>query len=256
MSLRKIAVLAALGAVVIGILNPPAIRGQEPSVPQLKFEVASIRPHKQEAGPQRVNVNFENDGINFRNVTLKNCIQRAYGLKKYQVSGGPGWLADERYDVIAKAEGTATKAQLTQMLQALLAERFKLTAHNETKMRPVYSLVVAKGGAKIQAVKDDGEGAQIGGDSQHALTARNISMTQFASTLAMFRQLDGPVVDQTGLKGVFNISLDFADDVASPDSTSPSLFAALPQQLGLKLEAIKGPVQVLVIDHLERPSEN
>ena len=263
LSPSKKVVLAAVGAVtlagplVVGILHPPMVRGQQSTAPPLKFEVASAKPHKPESGPLRVSASLDNGRINFSNVTLKSCIQRAYNVRSYQISGGPGWLADDRYDVIAKAEGLATRGELIRMLQALLIERFKLKFHFETKERPIYSLVVAKNGPKIKEVKDDGEGLEIGGDVQHPLTARNISMTQFAATLSRLQQLDSPVIDRTGLKGVFNITLDFmADDAPSPDRASPSIFAALTEQLGLKLDASKGPVQVLVIDHVERPSEN
>jgi bla regulator protein BlaR1 len=259
---KKIA-LAAVGAatltapMVVGILNPPVVRGQSPAAPLLKFEVASVKPHKPEAGPLRASTSVENGRINYTNVTLKNCIRQAYGLRPYQISGGPGWLADDRYDVIAKAAGSATKAQVMLMLQALLADRFKLTFHFEAKEMPVYSLVIAKNGPKIKEVKDDGNGTQIDGDPQHALNARNISMAQFAGTLSRLQDLDRPVMDRTGLRGVFNITVDFvADDAASPDTVGPSIFTALSEQLGLKLEPTKGPVQILVIDHIERPSEN
>jgi uncharacterized protein (TIGR03435 family) len=224
---------------------------------QLQFEVASVKSHKPEEGPLRASTSVEIGRINFANVTVKNCIRQAYHLKPYQVSGGPGWLSDDRYDVIAKAAGAASRSQVMLMLQALLADRFKLTFHFEEKEMPIYSLVIAKNGPKIKEAKDDGNGLEIGGDPQHALSARNISMAQFAGTLSRLQELDHPVVDRTGLKGVFNINLDFeAEDSASPDKAGPSIFTALPEQLGLKLETTKGPVQILVIDHVERPSEN
>jgi uncharacterized protein (TIGR03435 family) len=208
-----------MAPIVAGLLNSHVVRGQSAPVALPKFEVASVKPHKPE--------------------------------------GGPGWLSDDRYDVSAKAAGAASRNQVMLMLQALLADRFKLTFHFEEKEMPIYSLVIAKNGPKIKEAKDDGNGLEIGGDPQHALSARNISMAQFAGTLSRLQELDRPVVDRTGLKGVFNISLDFvAEDAASPDSAGPSIFTALAEQLGLKLEATKGPVQIFVIDHVEKPSEN
>ena len=138
-----------------------------------------------------------------------------------------------------------------------LADRFKLKFHIETKEMPVYSLVVAKNGLKIKEANDDGNGTQIDGDPQHPLSARNISMAGFAGTLSRLQELDRPVIDATGLKGIFNFTLDYSPGDAAPsDNTGPSIFTALTEQLGLKLEAGKGPVDVYVVDHVERPSDN
>jgi bla regulator protein BlaR1 len=251
------AIGAVMGPVAVGVMNVPAGRAQSRSAARLEFEVASIKPHKPEAGPLRVSSSVENGRLNYINVTLKNCIRQAYGLRPYQISGGPGWLTDDRYDVVAKAAGPASKAQVMQMLQALLADRFKLTYHFETREMPVYTLVIAKNGPKIKDAKDDGNGAEIGGDPQHPLIARNVSMALFAGALSRLQELDRPVLDGTGLTGVFNFTLDYApEDAASPDKAGPSIFTALAEQLGLKLEVSKGPVEILVIDHVEKPSGN
>ena len=260
---KKIALTLAgaatlMAPIVVGVLNPHVARGQSAPVALPQFEVASVKPHKPEAGPLRASTSVEIGRINFVNVTVANCIRQAYRLKPYQVSGGPGWLSDDRYDVIAKAAGEASRNQVMLMLQALLTDRFKLTFHFEEKEMPIYSLVIAKNGPKIKEVKDD---ERTGWKSEEIRSTpsvpRSISMTQFAGALSRLRELDRPVVDRTGLRGVFNINLDFvADDAASPDSTGPSIFAALPEQVGLKLETTKGPVKILVIDHVERPSGN
>ncbi|HEV1287836.1 MAG TPA: TIGR03435 family protein [Bryobacteraceae bacterium] len=248
---------AVVAPVVVGLLNAPASRAQSQPATGPEFEVASVKPHKPQPGPLRVSTSVENGRLNFTNVTLKNCIQRAFSLRPYQISGGPGWLADDRFDVIAKAAGPADKAQVMRMLQTLLADRFKLKFHIETKEMPVYSLVVAKNGLKIKEANDDGKGTQIDGDPQHPLSARNISMAGFAGTLSRLQELDRPVIDATGLKGVFNFTLDYSPGDAAPsDNAGPSIFTALTEQLGLKLEAGKGPVDILVIDHVERPSDN
>jgi uncharacterized protein (TIGR03435 family) len=242
--------------IAVGVLNAPRMRAQGPATGP-EFEVASVKPNKPQPGPLRVSTSVENGRLNFINVTLKNCIRQAFSLRPYQISGGPGWLADDRFDVIAKAAGPADKAQVMRMLQTLLADRFKLKFHIETKEMPVYSLVVAKNGLKIKEANDDGNGTQIDGDPQHPLSARNISMAGFAGTLSRLQELDRPVIDATGLKGVFNLSLNYSPDDAAPsDNAGPSIFTALTEQLGLKLEAGKGPVDILVIDHVEKPSDN
>jgi bla regulator protein BlaR1 len=255
---RKLLLAVAGTAVVtvpimIGVLNAPRMRAQSQGASGLEFEVASVKPHKPQPGPLSVSTSVENGRLNYTNVTLKNCIRQAYRLRPYQVSGGPAWVADDRYDIVAKSESPADRAQVMRMLQTLLADRFKLKFHIETKEMPVYSLVVAKNGLRIKEANDDGNGTQIDGDPRHPLVARNISMAGFAGTLSRLQELDRPVIDATGLKGVFNFTLDYSSDAAAPsDNAGPSIFTALTEQLGLKLEAGKGPVDILVIDHVER----
>jgi uncharacterized protein (TIGR03435 family) len=227
---------------------------QTAAVDRPAFEVASIKPHLPGPGPMRVTSSAENGRINYVNMTLKGCIRAAYGLRPYQISGGPAWFASERYDIVAKAAGRATEEQMMPMLQALLADRFKLAVHHESKELPIYVLVVAKNGPKIHEVKDNGDGAEIDSDDEHPITARNVSMTQLAGILSRGSQTDRPVFDQTGLKGVFNFALRFATDDASGDT--PDIFSALQEQLGLKLVPSRGPVEIFVIDHVEKPSVN
>lgn len=130
------------------------------------FEVASIKPHQPTPGPMRVARSAENGRLSYVNVTLKVCIRAAYGLRPYQVSGGPSWIGSDTYDIAAIAEGRATKEQMMPMLQALLADRFKLATHRETKDLPIYALVVAKNGPRIHASKDDSGGAEIDSDAR------------------------------------------------------------------------------------------
>jgi uncharacterized protein (TIGR03435 family) len=217
------------------------------------FEVASIKLHPYVPGPLSVTGGVTSAGVRLTNATLKNCITKAYGVPPYLISGGPGWLASERYDIDAKAATAAPRAQLMLMLQTLLEDRFQLKVHLETKEQPIYALVVAKNGPKIHPVKDEDD-MEINGNS-HQFTARQVSMQEFAGALA--RQFGSPVQDMTGLKGVYDFALDLAPEGSvADDGPSPSIFAALQEQLGLRLEARKGPMEVLVVDRAERASQN
>jgi uncharacterized protein (TIGR03435 family) len=234
------------------------------SAQQPAFEVASIRPSNYQGGPLRVTARLDPDGIDFSNVTPRLCIQRAYGVKPYQLIG-PEWIDSERYMIVAKATGALPQDKILLMLQALLADRFKLAFHREMKEMPIYALVVSKNGAKLKEAKDEGA-TQISGDGDEIVFER-ASMQQLAGTLA--RSVDRPVIDATGLKGLYNFRLAWADDNrpnpsapsagvvgASGPADAPSIFTALQERLGLKLESRKAPVEVLVIDHIEKPSAN
>jgi bla regulator protein blaR1 len=190
----------------------------------------------------------------------------AYDVKDDQVSGGPGWANSESYDIVAKGDGNATRAQLRLMLQALLKDRFKLTLRHETKDVPIYELVVAKGGLKIQ---EDTESPRqrMAMTGPGKIMAQKTSLTPFAEFLGRFA--GRPVVDKTGLTSTYTFKLNWTPavgegglpgppppDVAPPDSNGPSLFTALQEQLGLRLQSAKGPVESLVIEGAEEPTEN
>jgi uncharacterized protein (TIGR03435 family) len=188
------------------------------------------------------------------------CIQRAYGIKPYQVIG-PDWINTERYSIIAKASGPAPQEKIMEMLQTLLAERFKLVFHREAKEMPVYTLVVAKGGLKIK--EDTGEGAtQVDGGDGGELVFERVSMDILAGVVR--RSVDRPVINDTGVKGAYSFKLAWTEDKrigpgaveASDPADAPSVFTALQERLGLKLEARRVPVEVLVLDRVERPAEN
>jgi uncharacterized protein (TIGR03435 family) len=219
---------------------------------QPSFEVASIRPAVDQGGPLRVTGRVEADGINLSNVTLRNCIQRAYRLKSYQVTG-PDWMSTQRYMSVAKASGPAPEETILRMLQTLLAERFKLVFHRETKEMPVYALVVAKNGPKIKE-SPAGDGAtEIGGGGGEGVNFQRVGMDALAGTLTV----DRPVFNETGLKGVYDFKLIWSKRVDSVEpGDAPSIFTALQEQLGLKLEARKVAVEMLVVDRVERPGEN
>ncbi|SPE32840.1 conserved exported hypothetical protein [Candidatus Sulfopaludibacter sp. SbA3] len=208
------------------------------------FEVASVKASKLTGGPLRVTAPDEPAAINYTNVTLLNCIRRAYGLKSFQVSGGPDWVSTERYVINAKAASAVPHPQLMLMLQGLLAERFQLVVHREMKEIAAYELTVAKNGPKMKKAEDDA--TQIDSNAQHALIGHAVSMGLLAGAL----RLDRPVFDATGLDGLYDVTLDYARD------DEFAIFTALQEQLGLKLEQHKHSVEVLVIDRAQKPPEN
>ena len=222
------------------------------------FEVASVRASDYKGGPLRVTERVDADGINFTNATPRMCIQRAFGLKAYQLAG-PDSMERDRFMISAKAGGPASREKLMEMLQTLLVERFKLAFHRETRELPVYALVVGKNGPKLKEAADD-EATEIDGGDGDDLVFHGVPMGMLTGVLA--NSLDRPVFDETGLKGKYNFSLAWAErrrkgatgEAVSPDA--PSIFTALQERLGLKLESRKAPVEMFVVDRLERPSEN
>lgn len=215
------------------------------------FEVASVKPNVSGSGHSDTDV--DGNLLRMKNVTLKACITWAYRMTDSQVSG-PDWLTSERFDIVAKAESGKPQPE---MLASVLAERFKLAVHREMKELTVYALVVAKNGPKLKKV-DPGEGDTT--SRRGHLTATRVSMAGLARFLAGPNvRLGRPVVDKTGLDGVFNFNLDWSPEGSAEKAADalPSIFIALQEQLGLKLEAQKGPVEVLVVDHVEKtPTEN
>jgi uncharacterized protein (TIGR03435 family) len=226
------------------------------STPRPEFEVASVKPVAPSDTALRVSMISEHGRINYTNVTVRVLIRKAYGLRIYPPSGVSDPLSTDRYDVVAKASSDVSEEQTMRMLQALLAERFKLVLHRETKELRVYALVVGKSGPKFREVHDDGSAPEIGSGEGHQIKAHHISMKLLAANLQGF--LGDPVLDATGLTGLFDFTLDFTlDESTSPDREwGQTPFEAVQRQLGLKLEARKGPVEVVVIDHVEKPSGN
>ncbi len=302
------------------------------------FEVASIKPSApQQAGIMRVTMGTAPGGrYTASGVTVKMLIQQAYDVKDYQISGGPSWISSERYDINAKAETPdVSREQMRVLLQSLLAERFNLKIHRETKELPIYSLVVAKNGPKLKVseiqpgagsdakppdpakagdqgatpvIKMGGTGGGapvivsggaggggaaggVGGGTAGAsvsvmrsesasgggsmmtmrpgqLSAKGASISVLTTLLAQI--LGRPVVDNTGIEGNFDFTLEYTPDEsqrgvgvaggvsrdAAPPAefSGPSIFTALQDQLGLKLESQKGPVETLVIDRVDRPT--
>jgi uncharacterized protein (TIGR03435 family) len=226
------------------------------------FEVASIKPNRSPEGMS--SIHLSKGRVSMENVSLKKVMLNAYGIpddREYTIDGS-GWLTTERFDIDATFPGDAPVPQVRQMMQTLLAERFKLVLHRETRQLPMYSLVTAKTGLKIHPA-EDGQGRTSSGPGR--LEATKITMQRLADVLA--HSVGLPVVDSTGLKGAFDFTLQWSPDeaprIAAADGSEaagtagPSIFTALQEQLGLKLVREKGPVEILVVDHMEKaPSEN
>ncbi|MGA8026264.1 MAG: M56 and DUF3738 domain-containing protein [Bryobacteraceae bacterium] len=294
--------IAVAGPIAFGLLNAPQSRAQSQTntTPAPSFEVASVKPNH---GAERFMGIRRTPGGRFTatNITPKFLIEFAYNVKDPQISGGPSWITSERYDVEAKMDETSADEmqkmsqdlqdeRLRLMMQSLLTDRFKLTLRRETKELPIYTLVVAKNGPKLHESEiTQGDSADASPPSKGQLprgpmarmgrgelTMNDASMAMLADSLS--RQAGRNVLDETGLKGKYDITLHWTPDESQaqgfggpggpgdggpppgaappPDASGPTLFTALQEQLGLKLEPHKGPVEILVIDHIERSSEN
>ncbi|HEY6392831.1 MAG TPA: M56 and DUF3738 domain-containing protein, partial [Bryobacteraceae bacterium] len=258
---------AVAGPIVIGLMNAPASRAQEKMVTAPKeFEVASIKPSA--PGGRGVRVQMAPGGrLDASNITVKFLIQQAYGVKDFQVIGGPGWINSERYDLVAKADGDIGRMeQIRPLIEKLLADRFQLTIHRDTKELPIYALVVGKNGPKLKESEANNQGPQIR-MNRGLINGQAMGMAMLASQLSV--PLGRTVLDKTGLTGQYDIKLEFtpedgpgrgpgdgAEAAPPPDATGPSIFTALQEQLGLKLESSKGPVEIIIIDRIEKPTAN
>jgi uncharacterized protein (TIGR03435 family) len=248
------------------------------------FEAASVKPAKSASGRFTMNGGpgtGDPGRISYTNIMLRRILLSAYDVRNYQVSG-PEWLDSLRFDIVATVPDGATKEQFQSMLRNLLATRFKVTVHRESKELPIYALLMSKNGPKVKATVDDGAlaggppGEQLamiqpveGKDGFPALalpapglvsetkngrarvTAKETPISKFADLLSGI--LGRPVVDMTGLTGNYSFVVYFTPEDRNADGGSdPSIFGALQEQLGLRLDARKGPVELLVIDHAEK----
>jgi uncharacterized protein (TIGR03435 family) len=233
------------------------------------FDVISIKPNK--SGSGRVSLSRDDGNFDASNVSLKTMVLNAYGLKEAQLFGLPKWDESARFDIKAKVVEpdkkvleALTEEQDRDMLQPILTERFQLQFHHETKILPVYELVVAKGGPKFQESKITGDEKAGNGMGAGSMRIRNNVMSSTAIPLAslvgqLSSQLHRVVVDKTGLNGKYDLDLSWSPDDGAPpdpDSAAPSIFTALQEQLGLRLQPSKSPVETFVIDHVELPSED
>jgi bla regulator protein blaR1 len=216
------------------------------------FEVVAITPSK----PSSEGINIRSDAsgtLHVENATLKNLIQFCYEVTDDRITGGPKWMDADRFDIAAKPETRSRPEHVLLMMQRLLADRFQLVLHRESKEARVYELVVAKAGPKLREPKDDQEPGLQG--QKGRITARATPMAIFARYLS--QRLGQPVVDKTGLPGSYDFTLQYEPDGANDAAAAgPSIFAALQEQLGLRLQPGKGPVDVLVVDRAEKPSDN
>jgi len=251
------------------------------------FDVVSVKQDKSEGS--MIRVMMKPDGYAATNVSLKMLIEEAYGIRQDLISGAPGWVDSIRFDIDAKVAGGNVNdlkklkpEQRMSMLKPMLADRFQVKVHTETKTLPVYELVVAKGGSKLKeampgytytnGIKGP-DGVAHGGMmrmSRGEVTGQALAVESLVNMLS--RQLQRTVIDKTGLTGKYDFTLQWTEESSdpmfkggdgsqqkaepAPDATGPSIFTALQEQLGLKLQSAKGPVETLVIDHVEMPSEN
>jgi bla regulator protein BlaR1 len=226
---------------------PAVVRSQ----PRPEFDVISIKPSQfMNSGAVSIGAQSNPGTVTLTGIKPRDLIARAYSLKPYQIAG-PDWLDQEYYDIAAKSTERVSDSEQRSMLQSMLASRFQLTAHIETRELPGYDLVVQKDGLKIHASAADGPGPRIY-PNPTGIRGTGISMARLADLLTA--KTDRPVLDKTGLPGVFDLDLKWAAD--SDPEPGPSLFTAVQEQLGLKLQASKSPVEALVIDHIGRPSKN
>lgn len=257
---KLILTVTALGAIcgplATGLLRGQAERAPEETAPPRAFDAVSVKPDAQKGPGYRMTWRVDPVMLNITGQTLKQYVQQAYDLKSYQVLlQGPGWIGDRavRFDIQARTATPATKAEMMLMLRPVLAERFHLGFHRETRQMSVYFLRAERHGTKLRAATTT-EGPNGGVNSGGVADFTHESMDDFADVLGRFIT-DRPVFNRTGLKNEYRFKLEFAptDDDAGEH---PSIFSALPEQLGLRLEAGKAPVDVLVIDHADRPQTN
>ncbi len=238
-----------------------------------KFEVASIKPSssaeldaikrsgRSSLFPEQ-GISISGNRVTVLGLTTITLIRAAFSLRADQFSGAPDWTATEPYDIAAQADSGIALSfpQVREMLQTLLADRFQLHFHRETKEGIAYALVVGKTGAKLKAsAAPEYSTHVIAGKSQVQMTIFKATVAQLCARLSPF--VGRPVTDQTGLTGLFDMKLEFApeglDGVAGAEPRDfPSIFTALQEQLGLKLESTKAPVEGFVIDRIEHPSSN
>jgi uncharacterized protein (TIGR03435 family) len=271
----------ALGVVLVAVCASPMAQAPVPAVAKPSFEVASVKPNRDNTG--RMSSTMQPGGrYIITNLSLAIIIRNAFGVS--QLVGLPEWGSSERFDIIAKAEQefprSNDKPSLPQlMMQSLLEERFKLVSHRETRDLPAYALVLARADGRLgpqlkpsDVDCDALEAARRGGGPPQAAPApgerRPCTMTMAGATggtlsgtgipiASLVATLSSPaqrmVVNRTGLKGAFDFDLTFSRD-PSGDTTLPSVFTAVQEQLGLKLESVRVPTEVLVIDSVDRPS--
>jgi uncharacterized protein (TIGR03435 family) len=223
------------------------------------FEVAPIKPASPDATERGI-TQRPGGRLSTSNATLKQLVYLAYRVMPFQVSGGPDWVGSDGFNIEAKpADAKTDLVQFRQMIKTLLADRFQLKFHMETKQLPVYELVVSKRGAKL--TEDKSENREVGMTNLRGeMQGDKATMPMLASSLS--RTLQRQVLDETGLKGAYTFKLQYSpdpkpgDESPAPPSDGASIFTALQEQLGLSLKPTKGPVEVLVIDYAEKPSAN
>ena len=282
LSLRAISLSLVLAAPFARAQNMPLPIAVQPEradadVKLPDFDVASVKQNKSDS--RMMHWQYTPDGISLMNLSLKNVIASAYNVKQYLISGGPSWVDNASFDIDAKVAAPdvdafkkLSPAQRRLMLQKLLAERFNLAVHTETKTLPVYDLVLAPGGPKFKPAAPDPPPSPNADPSDPPklrsrlrfgpgeLNLQDMPISSFVAQLSS--ALSRTVIEKTGLTGKYDIDLRWTPDDRPASSETekadapPDLFTAVQEQLGLKLEPSKGPVDTLVIDHVELPTAN
>jgi len=257
---------------LIALVSSPAFvqPGERP-----RFEVAAVKPSLTDSP---IAVRVLPGGRLVANAPIKLLIMNAFALQRPQIIGGPDWINKERYQIEAKSESSVDKKQWMLMLETLLEDRFRMSAHRENREMPAYALITDKKGSRV-SVSEEGEcaagGSPISADRYNPppfecrkmlistsgaavrMQGEHVAIRELVRVLAV--ALDRPVLDKTNLSGTFDIKLRYVDDDSGPAASTtvgPSLSIALQEQLGLKLEAVKSHIDVLVIDSIQRPTEN
>jgi uncharacterized protein (TIGR03435 family) len=235
----------------------------------LAFDVVSIKSLDGNARSRRPGPRQSQGRFVRAAATLRQLVEYAYDVQPSQVTGGPAWVSTSRFQVDARTERTTSPAQMQAMVKQMLAERFALKAHIDVRERPIYRMVLARQDGKLGPSIYRIDDTECGGSNPQpcdlaawsgGLMSSGMGLQQLA--LALFNRsqttgVDRPVIDQTGLAGMFGFTLMFSSFNTVPQlSDNPSIFTALREQLGLKLESARGPVELLVIDSVERPIPN
>ena len=219
----------------------------------LRFEVASVKPSKPGQGPHGTPLRISHGRVTLDDASLRQIIGHAYSVQRVRVLNSPSWSNSRGFDVVAKAEAPdATEDQIRRMLQTLLLERFKLAAHREKREMQAYALAVGKNGPKVREAAT-GESGTLD-DKPGQLVFKKAPMSSLAALLANI--LDTPVEDMTGLKGLYDFTLPVGDRLVPGVNDPREILPYAVEQIGLKLELRKMPVEVVVVDHAEEPSPN
>jgi uncharacterized protein (TIGR03435 family) len=260
--MRLVAVLSAFvfAAPVLAQNPSPATPvARMPADARPSFAVASIKLHDPNVSGQQFNTS--GDRVTIRNQTVASMLSFAHGIHSHQIVDAPDWIFHERYDVEGKTdtEGEPSLRQFQEMVQTLLGDRFQVKFHRDKRELSVYAIQLAKGGSKLKLSADrkaDPDWKANSQGTEMTQTYTNASISDFVLGMQSF--LDRPLVDQTGLTSRYDFTLRYTYDEAraTDPNAPPGLFTAIQEQLGLKLQPVKAPVDVLVIDHVERPSEN
>jgi bla regulator protein blaR1 len=262
LAVAGVAVVA--GPTIVGIINAPFSRAQSRSEATPTFEVTSVKPSAPDAMGRSM-LRDPSGRFTAENATLKMLICYAYNVRDHQVIGAKGWLDSVRYDVIGKPEGRPNTDRFKQMVQSLLGDRFELRLRHDSRELPIFKLVIAKNGPKLIPWADSAGPVVRGAHGK--LIGQKVSMRLLADALT--RRLDRSVFDKTGLSGMYDFTLEWTPDerptppamdpgdrTGGSTEVGPSIFTAIQEQLGLRLAAAKGPVDVLVVEGAERPKPN